>query len=71
MPNATGLEILPIIKHFSPPPMVLVLTNYATSRHREACTKLGADYFFDKSTEFEKAIEVIENLANTIVQSKL
>jgi two-component system response regulator DevR len=70
MPKAGGLEILPLIKGLPLPPKVMVLTNYATQRHREACAKLGADYFFDKSTEFEKAIEVIENLANAVVQSK-
>jgi DNA-binding NarL/FixJ family response regulator len=63
MPKADGIKILPLIKGLSSPPLVMVLTNYATSRHREACTKLGADYFFDKSREFEKAIEVIESLA--------
>ncbi|MDP2886578.1 MAG: response regulator transcription factor [Ignavibacteria bacterium] len=63
MPTAGGIEILPLIKGLSTPPIVMVLTNYATRRHHEACTKLGADYFFDKSREFEKAIEVIESLA--------
>jgi DNA-binding NarL/FixJ family response regulator len=65
MPKANGLEILPLIKSLSSPPMVMVLTNYVTTRHREACTRLGADYFFDKSREFEKAIGVIESLAST------
>ena len=63
MPNASGLDILPMIRRLSTPPLVMVLTNYATSRHREACARLGADYFFDKSREFEKAIDVIEALA--------
>ena len=26
------------------------------------CMALGAEYFFDKATEFEKVTEVIENL---------
>jgi two-component system response regulator DevR len=65
IPKGTGIEILPQIKNLSLPPLVMVLTNYATSRHREACARLGADYFFDKSREFEKAIEVIETLANS------
>ena len=63
MPRANGIEILPKIKGLSAPPLVMVLTNYATRRHREACTNLGADYFFDKSREFEQAIGVIETLA--------
>jgi DNA-binding NarL/FixJ family response regulator len=70
MPKAGGIEILPLIKGLSTPPMVMVLTNYATQRHREACLKLGADYFFDKSTEFEKAIGVIETLADACTDSK-
>jgi two-component system response regulator DevR len=71
MPKANGLEILPLIKGLSSPPLVMVLTNYATSRHREACAKLGADYFFDKSREFEKAIEVIELLADAYPKSNV
>ncbi len=71
MPKANGLEILPLIKGLSSPPLVMVLTNYATTRHREACAKLGADYFFDKSREFEKAIEVIELLADAYPQSNV
>jgi len=63
MPTASGIEILPLIKGLSTPPIVMILTNYATRHHREECVKLGADYFFDKSGEFEKAIEVIESLA--------
>ena len=63
MPKASGLDILPLIKSLSSRPLVMILTNYATSSHRAACTKLGADYFFDKSKDIEKAIEVIEDLA--------
>ena len=67
MPKGNGIEILPQIKGLSPPPLVMVLTNYATSRHRSACHDLGSDYFFDKSREFENAIGVIETLASTDV----
>ena len=64
MPRMGGIDILPAIKAVRPSPLVMVLTNYATYRHREVSTKLGADYFFDKSTEFDKAIEVIESLTD-------
>ena len=63
MPTLSGLEILPEIKEMSPSPIVMVLTNFSSHPHRGMCAKLGADYFFDKSTEFEKAIKVIENMA--------
>jgi hypothetical protein len=29
------------------------------------CTRKGADYFFDKSTEFEKAIQIIERMSGS------
>ena len=70
MPKASGLEILPLIKSLSSRPLVMILTNYATSSHRAACAKLGADYFFDKSKDIEKAIEVIEVLAEACAHPK-
>jgi DNA-binding NarL/FixJ family response regulator len=62
MPKGSGLEILPLIKRLTSPPLVMVLTNFSTSLHRQGCLRLGADYFFDKSTEFEQAIDVIRRL---------
>jgi DNA-binding NarL/FixJ family response regulator len=70
MPRMGGFDILPIIKSVRPPPLVLVLTNYTTDRHREVAMKLGADYFFDKSAEFEKAIGVIESLTDLSTPSE-
>ena len=63
MPKLSGLEILPRLKEMDPPPVIVVLTNYSTSPMKAMCTRKGADYFFDKSTEFEKAIAVIETMS--------
>jgi DNA-binding NarL/FixJ family response regulator len=63
MPKLSGLEILPRLKEMEPPPVVVVLTNYSSGPMKAMCTRKGADYFFDKSTEFEKAIAVIEGMA--------
>lgn len=62
MPKLSGLEILPRMKEVVPPPVVVVLTNYSTGPLKAMCVKKGADFFFDKSTEFDKAIEVIEKM---------
>ena len=65
MPKLSGLEVLPRIKEIVPPPIVVVLTNFSTGPLKAMCTRKGADYFFDKSTEFEKAIAVIQKMSDT------
>jgi DNA-binding NarL/FixJ family response regulator len=65
MPKLSGLEILPRIKEMDPSPVVVVLTNFSTSPMKAMCHRKGADYFFDKSTEFDKAIAVIEKMAES------
>jgi DNA-binding NarL/FixJ family response regulator len=64
MPKISGLEILPRIKEINPPPVIVVLTNFSTSPMKAMCVRKGADYFFDKSTEFDKAIAIIEKMSN-------
>ena len=68
MPKLSGLEILPRLKEMDPSPVIVVLTNYATSPMKAMCTRKGADFFFDKSTEFEKAIAVIEGMCTARAQ---
>ena len=42
---------------------VIVLTNYAFPQYRSKSEQLGADYFFDKSREYHRVREVLEELA--------
>jgi DNA-binding NarL/FixJ family response regulator len=62
LPGRGGLEILASLKAASRPPRVLVLTNHATDGHRRECLARGADYFFDKSMEFERVADVLSEL---------
>jgi DNA-binding NarL/FixJ family response regulator len=48
-------------------PQLIVLTNHPDPEYAQACRKLGADYFFDKSTEFED----VENLLETLAVQKI
>jgi two-component system chemotaxis response regulator CheB len=63
MPNADGFSALTRLKVLVPTPIVMVLTNNPSTFHRKRCTRLGADLFFDKSTQFGRALEVIADLA--------
>lgn len=60
MPGGSGLLVLEEIKKSSPPPVVIMLTNFANDPYKQKCLGLGAEYFFDKSTEFDKVKEVLE-----------
>lgn len=48
-----GLTVLQAIRDERIPTRVAVLTNYAERPYRRASFTLGADYFFDKSSEFD------------------
>jgi len=62
MPGGNGIEVLRNIKKNSSAPTVIILTNYPYPQYRKKCMEAGADYFFDKSTEFQKIIEVLKKL---------
>ncbi len=62
MPGKNGIDLLLEIKTMMRPTVVIMLSNYADSYYRSLCEKMGADYFFDKSTEFEKVAEVLNSL---------
>ncbi len=62
MQKVNGFDVIRNIKKNSLSTIVLVLTSFATIPHRKLCKQLGVEYFFDKTTEFEQAIEVIERL---------
>ncbi len=50
--GGTGMEVLQIVKKTTPSPVVIMVTNYPEFRTRYL--KAGADFFFDKSTEFHR-----------------
>jgi DNA-binding NarL/FixJ family response regulator len=59
MPDRSGLEILPAMKSLPVPPTVIVLTNHCTSHHMRRCLAMGADFFFDKSRDFGRVVEIV------------
>jgi len=62
MPGGNGIEVLKNIKKNGSGPTIIILTNYPYPQYRKKCMGAGANYFFDKSTEFNKIIEVIKKL---------
>ncbi len=48
-----GINLLRKVKKEIPGCTVAMLTNYSSPEFREKCLSLGADYFFDKSKDFD------------------
>lgn len=62
MPGGSGIDVLKEIKQDSRPPVVLMLTNHASPQYRKKCMEWGADFFLDKSREFESLASIFINL---------
>lgn len=62
--HGNGINVVHALKKmdFAPLPKMIVLTNYAFPQYQKKCEDSGADYFFDKSTEFSRISEVLESM---------
>lgn len=62
IPHRNGIDVLRDIKTANPAFKVIILTSYPYPQYRRRCMKEGADFFFDKATQFERTIEIVEQL---------
>ncbi len=69
MPGGSGLEVLRAIRPDHPALQILVCTNYAYPQYREECLSAGANYFLDKSAEFEKIPAILGELIKNFAKS--
>lgn len=60
--DGNGMGVLQFIKRNFANTKVIMLTNYANPQYRKKCEDEGADYFFDKSSEFMKVHEVLSDM---------
>ena len=66
MPRGNGLEVLKNIKHDGDGPLVVVFTNFPYPQYRKRALERGAEFFFDKTTEFEKLRELFGQLTGSL-----
>lgn len=59
LPGIDGFELLAQFKKEHPACVVMIVTTYAFKAFRQRCAALGADHFFDKTTEFEQITGVL------------
>lgn len=62
MPGGNGIQALEAIKAIPAAPVVIMFTSFPYPQYREKCLKAGAEYFFDKSTEFDRIADVFDQL---------
>jgi len=62
MPKGGETDLLCDVKKVNPTAKVIVLTNDAYPEIRNKCIDEGADYFFDKSTEFQEVVSVLKGM---------
>jgi DNA-binding NarL/FixJ family response regulator len=62
LPGGSGIGVLETVKKNQPAPIVIMFTNFPYPQYREKCLRAGADFFFDKSTEFDQLIGVFRSL---------
>lgn len=63
MPAGSGFDVLENIKRVAPAPKVIMLTNHPYPQYRKRAEDAGADFFFDKATDFDKVAEALEQMA--------
>ena len=60
--DGASRSIFSELKQHHPDCTVIVLSAFASPEFRTRCRELGADHFFEKSTEFERVPEVLASL---------
>jgi two-component system, OmpR family, response regulator len=62
--EGNGLRVLKAVRdQFADSGTIAVFTNYAFPQYRKRSLDLGADYFFDKSRELSRVVELAEDMA--------
>ena len=62
--HGSGIDVLNRVRPELPGLKAIVLSNYATPQHLKASTEAGAEYFLDKSVDFERIAEILRQFNN-------
>jgi DNA-binding NarL/FixJ family response regulator len=64
--RGTGIDVLTAVRKGGLPAIrAIVLSNYATPQHMKASADAGAEYFLDKSADFERITEILEQMKSS------
>lgn len=63
LPDGHALQIIPVLKQLAPCMRMVIFTNDVNEFNRRKCLQAGADWFFDKSIEFDELLAVVQQQA--------
>ena len=66
LPFDNGIRLLASLKRLYGHIKIIMLTNLTGEYYQNKCMSQGADYFFDKSNDFEKIPDVIDQIKKSI-----
>ena len=61
IPGKSGMDVLPELRK-STKATIVMLTNYSDNYYRNLCMELGADFFLDKSNDFERINDILSEI---------
>jgi DNA-binding NarL/FixJ family response regulator len=68
LPDGDGISVLKAVKRMTPTPAVVMFTNYTDDYYRQRCEVAGADFFLDKSKQFDEIPGLLRALMHTKVE---
>ena len=57
--RGSGIDVLNEVRKALPGIRAIVMTNYATPQHAKASADAGAEYFLDKTADFERIPDIL------------
>lgn len=62
LPGTNGINVLRKIREIDKNVVVIMFTNKGNDYYRTHCKRAGADFFFDKSDEVEKMLDLLASI---------
>jgi DNA-binding NarL/FixJ family response regulator len=64
--HGNGIDALAEAKRRVPRLVGIIMSNYATPQHVKASADAGAEYFLDKSADFERITEILSSIGDGV-----
>lgn len=64
VPLGNGMSLIPPLRKTYPNMKIIMLTNLTGDYYRTRCLAMGANYFFDKTNDFNKIPDTLMEISN-------